>query len=287
MGILTPYHYYGCFDDVDYSRITRSDQRYSVRDLERALIIPERDEAIVDKWLELADGLPTLAFCVSHRHAERAKLSFDNRGIRAETYLSTTPAARRAEIVRQLLRGDVKVVCTVDVLNEGADIPFLECLLFLRPTESKRVFFQQLGRGLRRSVGKSKCIVIDFIGNFRNAYLIPDYQGLVDEPEPSHAFSGLRSVKAILNLPLGCRVTFDDRVIDVFVAQQAGRSITRHNIARILLLEYEKLRRHLGHAPSRQEVDRNLLLGSDLYLMVFGSWGRFQAVLEGRGHCVE
>jgi superfamily II DNA or RNA helicase len=57
----------------------------------------------------------------------------------------------------------------VDVLNEGADFPGVECLLFLRPTESKRIFVQQLGRGLRRSVGKSHCVVIDFISNFKNA----------------------------------------------------------------------------------------------------------------------
>ena len=66
--------------------------------------------------------------------------------------------------------GIVKVLCVVDVLNEGVDLPFVECLLFLRPTESKRIFFQQLGRGLRRYVGKEHCVVIDFIGNFKNAY---------------------------------------------------------------------------------------------------------------------
>ena len=64
-------------------------------------------------------------------------------------------------------------------MNEGIDLPFIECLLFLRPTESKRIFYQQLGRGLRRYVGKSHCVVIDFIGNFKNAYKLVEYQPLL------------------------------------------------------------------------------------------------------------
>ena len=71
------------------------------------------------------------------------------------------------------------------MLNEGADFPFVECLFFLRPTESQRVFYQQLGRGLRKYVGKSHCIIIDFIGNFKNAYKLVEYQGLQPFKEES------------------------------------------------------------------------------------------------------
>jgi superfamily II DNA or RNA helicase len=279
-GILTPYHYYGVFDDIDYSAIVHNGVTYDVRDLERALIIPERDEAIIDKWLELANGLPTLAFCVTHDHAIRVRDSFNRRGIPAEIYLSETEYSQRLEIIEHLRLGDTKILCAVDVLNEGADIPFIECLLFLRPTESRRVFFQQLGRGLRRYIGKAKCIAIDFIGNFKHAYRVVEYQGLLDEPEPSQSLGQAMTAKAVLNLPLGCTVTLDDRVIDIFAEQQlSGQPITRHNIARILLLQYGKLERRLGHSPSRREVDRNLLFGSDLYEMVFGSWRRFSKLV--------
>ncbi len=284
-GVLTPYHYHGVFDDIDYSSIMHNGNTYDVRDLERALIIPERDEAIIDKWLELADGLPTLAFCVTHDHALRVKDSFNNRGIPAEVYLSATEYDQRPEIIERLRLGDTKIICTVDVLNEGADIPFIECLLFLRPTESRRVFFQQLGRGLRRFVGKAKCIVIDFIGNFKHAYRVVEYQGLLDGPESSQSLEQAMTAKAILNLPLGCAVTLDDRVIDIFADQQlSGLSITRHNIARILLLQYSKLERRLCHLPSRIEVDRNLLFGSNLYRLVFGSWIRFTKLVASERH---
>jgi len=275
-GVLAPYHYYGVFDDIDYSKIVHNGMAYNVKDLERALIIPERDEAIIDKWLELADGLPTLAFCVTHKHARRVRDSFNKRDIPAEVYLSETEYAKRSKIIERLRLGETKILCTVDVLNEGADIPFVECLMFLRPTESRRVFFQQLGRGLRRFIGKANCIVIDFIGNFKHAYRVVEYQGLLDEPEPSQLLERAVTAKAILNLPLGCAVTLDDRVIDIFAEQQiASQRITRHNIARILLLQYNKLERRLGHPPSRREIDQKFLFGSNLYEMVFGSWRRF------------
>lgn len=90
-GILAPYHYFGCFDDIDYSDIEHNGIRYDVRDLERALVIPERDAAIIRKWREKAEGKPTIAFCCSHEHATRVARSFQGEGIEAHTYVSTTP----------------------------------------------------------------------------------------------------------------------------------------------------------------------------------------------------
>lgn len=187
LGILCPYHYFGCFDDIDYSNIRHNGIRYDIRDLERALIIPDRDVAIIGKWREKAEGKPTLAFCCSHLHAERVAASFQGAGVPAVPYLSTTGSALRSQMRREFRSGAIKILCVVDVLNEGIDLPFAECLLFLRPTESKRIFFQQLGRGLRHFVGKEKCIAIDFIGNFQNAYRIVEYQGLdpSDESRPT------------------------------------------------------------------------------------------------------
>ena len=278
-GILSPYHYYGCFDDIDYSRIRRSHGGYHVRDLERALIIPERDAAVVAKWRELAEGTATLAFCCSRRHAERMVKSLLKADIPAAAYLGSTPMSRRVDLTRRLEAGEIRVLCVVDVLNEGADFPFVESLLFLRPTESARIFHQQLGRGLRKSVGKSHCTVIDFIGNFRNAYKLVEYHGLMPFSENDPLVSGAtRSPKAILNLPLGCRVHFDSRVVDVFAQQTLSpENATRHNIGRILIHQYARLEKQLGHPPTPKDIDHNLLLGRNLYRLVFGSWAAFQA----------
>jgi superfamily II DNA or RNA helicase len=283
-GVLAPYHYFGAFDDIDYSRIHHNGQIYSVRDLERALVIPERDQAIIQKWREHADEKPTLAFCCSHRHAMRVAESFQVQGIGAESYISTTSSEQRKAISARLQDGETKVLCVVDVMNEGVDLPFVECLLFLRPTESKRIFFQQLGRGLRKYVGKSHCIAIDFIGNFRNAYRIVEYHGLLPEVDEQPRVNPrvARNVKELLNLPLGCEVHFDERVIDIF-SQQAliPRFATRHNIGRILLYQYQKLERRMGKMPTRYDIDRNCLLDSVFYREVFGSWKRFEAMVAG------
>ncbi len=168
-------------------------------------------------------------------------------------------------------------------MNEGADLPFVESLLFLRPTESARIFYQQLGRGLRRCVGKSHCIVIDFIGNFRNAYRIVEYQGLLPMLDVETLLHSGRAhhAKEVLNLPLGCEVHFDDKVVDIFARQTLDPAhATKHNIARILIYQYSKLARRLGHAPTRKEVDRNLLLHTQFYKLVFGSWNKFEMLVS-------
>jgi len=282
-GILSPYHYFGCFDDVDYSKFSHNGTSYNIRDLEKALIVPERDEAIAKQWRKLAEDKPTLAFCCSHKHAERMRINLSELGIPTEVYLSTTARMKRDKLTRKLQDGEIKILCTVDVLNEGADFPFVECLLFLRPTDSKRVFFQQLGRGLRKYVGKSHCIVVDFIGNFQNAYRIVDYQGLNPDLEdrPASLLSNAVTTREIFNLPLGCEVHFDEKVIDLFARQTLDpRRATRHNIGRILIYQYEKLQRALDRRPSKKDVDRYALLNSGLYSLVFGSWKKFEELLS-------
>jgi superfamily II DNA or RNA helicase len=280
VGILSPYHYYGCFDDIDYSQIARAHGQYSVRDLERALVIPTRDRAIIQKWKEKADGKPTVAFCCTHEHAKRVAESFNKARIPASAYISKTTGEQRTRLLDRLANGDLKVLCTVDVFNEGADLPFVECLLFLRPTDSKRIFYQQLGRGIRQCAGKSHCTVIDFIGNFHNAYKIVEYQSLLpfEDSDLVPDFRHARSRKEILNLPLNCKVHFDERVVKVFADQALDpRYATRHNVGRILLYEYEKLGRHLGRPPTRRDVDRYSILGSSFFERVFGSWAAFES----------
>jgi superfamily II DNA or RNA helicase len=278
-GVLCPYHYYGCFDNVDYSNIRHNGTRYDVADLERALVIPERNHGIIQKWIEKAESKPTIAFCCSHRHAERVAQDFRERDIPAGVYLSTTSQQARTQLLDQLRSSEIKVLCAVDVLNEGVDLPFVECLLFLRPTDSKRIFFQQLGRGLRRFVGKDFCVVIDFIGAFKNAYTIVENLGLepYDQCDPATEVTGNRSAKSILNLPTGCVVEFDERVIDIFGNQTLDpRFATRANIARILIYQYKKVERRIGRPPTKREIDRSCIIDSEFYIMVFGSWRDFE-----------
>ncbi len=285
-GILCPYHYFGCFDDIDYSKIRHNGIRYDVRDLERKLVVPERHRAIISKWQDKAEGKSTLAFCCSHEHAVRLAATFASAGIEAAPYLSTTNTAERAKIREEFRRGQIKILCAVDILNEGVDLPFVECLLFVRPTESKRVFYQQLGRGLRHHVGKQICTVIDFIGNFRNAYKLEEYHGL--EPADDAAITGqdeiYREVRQHVEFPLSCKVEFEDRVIDIFGFQTLNpRYATRQNIDKILIYQYRRLERVLGYAPNKRDVDMSCLLGSNFYKDIFGSWERFEERIKSAG----
>jgi len=282
-GILSPYHYFGCFDDIDYSKIAHKSARYNIRDLERALIIPKRDRAIIQKWKEKANDKATIAFCCTHEHARRLASSFAGAGIPSASYISETSRDDRRVLLDKLANGELKILCTVDVFNEGADLPFIECLLFLRPTESKRIFYQQLGRGLRQYAGKTYCTVIDFIGNFHNAYKIVEYQSLrpFEDSEIIPDFSHAVSRKDILNLPLNCEVHFDEKVIKVFADQAFDpRYATRHNIGRILMYQYEKLSLSLGRHASKQDVDRYSILNSSFYARVFGSWIAFESIIK-------
>jgi hypothetical protein len=125
--------------------------------------------------------------------------------------------------------------------------------------------------------------VIDFIGRFKNAYRIVEYQGLssTDSDEHEIPFASIHSKKQILNLPLGCRVTFDEKVIDIFMRQIADQRVpTRHNISRILIYHYQRLAVSLDRVPTAKDVDRYQLLDSSLYKAVFGSWSRFRSIIE-------
>jgi len=284
-GILSPYHYYGCFDDVNYNGIEHNGQHYNVRDLERTLLIPRRDKAIISKWRDMAEGKPTIAFCCTIKHAQRVAQHFRAQQIEAEVYSSEMSRRDRSTKLIAFKAGDIKVLCVVDVLNEGADLPFVECLLFLRPTESKRIFYQQLGRGLRKSPGKSYCIVIDFIGNFKNAHKIISYQGLLpfENDDEFDYVRGPQKPKELLNLPLGCEVHFDNKVIDIFADKaNSFEFATRFTIERILFYQFDRLAQRLRRHPTKKEIDKQYLVGSDIYATRWGSWEDFELVTRSR-----
>ena len=116
-------------------------------------------------------GRKTLGFCVTIDHAESMAEQFRRAGISAQAVHSKS--GNRREAIEALGAGRIEVIFTVDIFNEGLDIPCLDMVMFLRPTESPTVFLQQLGRGLRLYAGKEHLIVLDFIGNHRKLYLLP------------------------------------------------------------------------------------------------------------------
>jgi superfamily II DNA or RNA helicase/HKD family nuclease len=168
-GMLSPFQYFGLHDDVDLEGlewrrggydIGALDRVYTGNDARAAKVVAEVCRLVADPG-----RMRALGFCVSVAHAHFMARYFSERGLAARALDATTaPDVRRAALA-DLESGDIHALFAVDLLNEGVDLPHVDTVLFLRPTESATVFLQQLGRGLRRADDKPCLTVIDFIGN--------------------------------------------------------------------------------------------------------------------------
>jgi superfamily II DNA or RNA helicase/HKD family nuclease len=172
---LVPFVYYGIHDGVDltsvpWKRGTGYDvdgltKLYTGNDVRAKLI---RDQLL--KFVDDIDTTRTLGFCVSVQHARFMAKVFSNLGIPSVAVWGETSEGERSEALAMLRRGDVSAVFSVDLFNEGVDLPNVDTLLLLRPTDSPTLFLQQLGRGLRTAEGKHSCLVLDFVGQHRKEF---------------------------------------------------------------------------------------------------------------------
>lgn len=168
-NLLVPFHYFGIGDEaLDYQRVTWSGGKYNVTELEGILT---GDDAFMHRAVnQLLDKVSDpscmrcLVFAVSISHAKYVAQFLNSRGIRAQAITSDEGSPDRQDAVRKLRNGEVQALVTVDLFNEGVDIPEVDTLVLLRPTESQTVFLQQLGRGLRHSENKDVLTVLDFVG---------------------------------------------------------------------------------------------------------------------------
>ncbi len=268
-GHLVPYTYYGLTDDIDYSKVRYKNNRYLVHDLERTLIVPERNAAILEAYLEKGKGDKAIGFCVSITHAERMAAYFRENGIPAEAVHSQT--SERDKLVSDFRENRFNVAFTVDIFNEGIDFPNVRVLLFLRPTESRTVFVQQLGRGLRLSPGKERVRVLDFIGNYKRANLIRDY--LVKKKNVVEAGEGnVRRRKIEYIYSTGCEIHFSEEVEEILNRQDAETL----GVGKLELTQaYYTLAETLDRKPTRAEIDAEGQYASARYAQVFGSWSQF------------
>jgi superfamily II DNA or RNA helicase len=218
-GYLANLEYRGFKDNVDYSEIYYNGFRYDINDLNKSLMIEKRDRAVIDKFKELAHNKKTIAFCVSIDHAEWSAQKFREAGYDAIAIHSkiedknTAGAYQSAgEIIEAFDKGKHQIVFVVDMLNEGIDIPDVECLLMLRPTESSTILTQQIGRGLRIAHNKSGVLVLDFIGNYKSSPQILPALGIHDVGELKED----RDKGVFYYDNNGRHVEFDSEVIDIF-----------------------------------------------------------------------
>ena len=244
--LLSPFFYFGIYDEsVDYQEIPWRNGRFDPESLSNKLATLARAKHALKQWRDKAQER-TLAFCVSIKHADFMADRFQREGIRAAAVYGGSELDR-SEALEQLEQGRLQVLFSVDLFNEGIDLPAIDTVMMLRPTESKVLFLQQLGRGLRKHSEKEHLVVLDFIGN---------HQGFLNKPQALFRLRGTyreladfarRVREGRLELPPGCYVNYDLKIID-FLAGLAGDGPS---------LEYQALKDSLGRRPTLSEYYRS------------------------------
>jgi len=193
-GWLVPFRYFGVADVVAYTDdLLTTRKTYDTARLTLRFNTAERVALVLEHYRQ-HPSRASLGFCVSIEHADFMAGEFSKAGISAAAVHSGASSMNRSEAVRSLASGRLAVLFTVDLFNEGVDIPVVDLVMFLRPTESMTIFLQQLGRGLRLSDGKAQLTVIDFIGNYRQAHVkLPLLAGqdVTQDADPSAALRAI------------------------------------------------------------------------------------------------
>ncbi|MEI8020024.1 MAG: DEAD/DEAH box helicase family protein [Schlesneria sp.] len=164
-GELVPIRCIRVITNIDLSRVKFNQIQYNRKDIEETVIIPARDRLIVETYLSHVSGRKAVAFCVNVRHGESIAEMFRLAGVPARSVSGRMPRLEREKYLKEYRDGSIQVLCACDILNEGWDCPDVEVLLMARPTLSKVVYLQQLGRGTRKAPGKECMTVIDFVDN--------------------------------------------------------------------------------------------------------------------------
>ncbi|OCA90400.1 DNA helicase [Bacillus sp. FJAT-27225] len=259
---LSPFKYYGVYDDTDYNQITWLGTRYDEEELLRVQMRDNLANNILKAWEEKKQTR-TIGFCSSIKQADFLSGFFNKNGYRTVSLHSQQGQIDRGTAIQLLTAGEIDVIFTVDLFNEGLDIPSVDTLLFVRPTESLTVFTQQIGRGLRLREGKEHCVIIDLIGNYRNA----DIKLSIFDTKPETT----KENKALPVVPEFCEINLDVRVIDLLKEMKRKREPRKEK----LLNDYLVLKQSLGRRPSYVELHLSGASESKQYRQEFGSYVGF------------
>lgn len=268
LGLLCPFHYFGIYDEtVDYQEIPWRNGRFDPQALEHQLATQARARHALQHWRERGQAR-TLAFCVSRSHADFMAERFRRASIRAAAVYRGS-ALERSAALEQLAQSQLQVIFSVDLFNEGVDLPAIDTVMMLRPTDSKVLFLQQLGRGLRRHPDKEALVVLDFIGNHQGFLNKPQALFDVGSSYRQLADFGRRAGDGTLTLPPGCFANYDLAIIDFLRGLQGQGPAT----------EYQALRDSLNRRPTLAEFYRS---GSNVKALR-GRYGQWWALVSEQG----
>jgi superfamily II DNA or RNA helicase len=232
LQLLAPFEYYACDDATDFSEVPwdRLGEREAVDNLVTGNDV--RAKLVINEWLRLAANARqsrAIVFCVSVAHAEFMTGWLNRAGLPAACVVGTTASEERRRAPQRLLSGELCALVTVDLYNEGIDLPMVDTLLLLRPTQSPVLFQQQIGRGLRLAPGKESCLVLDFVGQHRAEFrfdrLLSSLTGLSRRELVDGVENGFGS------LPPGCHIHLQRQTREQVL--QGLRSLTSQNWRRL------------------------------------------------------
>ena len=210
--LLAPFHYYGITDSVDLNTVTWRGGRYVISELSK--IYSENDLRTglilrkIEEYLPNYYDVRALCFCVDVEHAKNMAAKFQLAGLKS-AYLVSDNGAERVKWSRKLKEKKINYLFVVDMFNEGVDIPEVDTILFLRPTESLTVFLQQFGRGLRKAEGKEFVTILDFVGHCNKEFNYTDrFRRLIGRTSMGVAEE---LEKDFPHLPLGCHITLEKK----------------------------------------------------------------------------
>ncbi|NLJ93005.1 MAG: DEAD/DEAH box helicase family protein [Aeromonadales bacterium] len=234
---LVPFIYQGVYDEfINYDEIPWRNGRFDPDALDAAFASQQRANHALKKWRELAQTR-TLAFCISTRHADFMAKVFNKAGIKAVAVHSQS-AIPRNQALTDLAQGKLEVIFSVDLFNEGTDLPAIDTLLMLRPTESRIVFLQQLGRGLRLHPDKTHLMVIDLVGNHKACLFKPELlQSIVGNDD------GSTTSQTTPTLPEGCFINLEPELIPLMDKLRYGGRVN-------VVDDYRRLKDELGYRPT-------------------------------------
>lgn len=230
--LLCPFQYFGITDSIDLSEVGWERGKYDKSELSSVYTANDRRvrEIIdaLDKYTKNMHEVRALGFCVSIDHARFMAEKFMLAGLKAD-YLTSANPQYRDSMKNQLLQKEINYLFVVDIFNEGVDIPEIDTVLFLRPTESLTIFLQQLGRGLRLADNKECLTVLDFVGNARPEYNFENkYRSLFGKTSTTVK----KEVEDNFpHLPLGCSVTLEKKAKQIILENiSAATSLNRNQL---------------------------------------------------------
>lgn len=230
--LLSPFQYFCVTDNVDLSKLKWSRKGYDIRELENVYTSNKlRSRQVVDsvyKYVTDIDDVKGLGFCVSIEHAKYMAGFFNDNGISSIALYAGVDSNVREEAKTRLVNGEVTFIFVVDLYNEGVDIPEINTVLFLRPTESLTVFVQQLGRGLRLSEDKECLTVLDFVGQAHRNYNFEEkFRTLIGKSKHSikHYIEN-----GFFNLPKGCFIQLEKQAREYILRNIKETSNTKRNL---------------------------------------------------------